>query len=502
MTSITGHGYNITSLAGGVDINLLQDYYDNTLKKDEDINIPTKNITANNFTVNGTMTTVNVSDITIRDRTTIFGQGNASNQRIALACQGSSSTSHSVINSMPDNGLFQFFKTNQDLTNSIADENDPSVIYAELGAKAIFLKNTPGGTAILYFRPDDANYIYSSNPTENLLIKLGIRTNAPSQALDVVGNIVATSGVLMSAYGTGTTSQIGALLINSAFSSGGDVQLLFRTSHQSSQASIRGGSIDALNKTYLSFRTNSVNTPSTDTERMRLNHLGALTIYASSVDQTTGNLILRNQQISSGSNTHILFKNGIVATESDGHQASIVSGHVSGGQTYIAFRTNNTVNSNIDVEAMRINHLGNVGLGITAPTEKLHIIGNVRIEPTGTGANTFTVMNATGTANYGGLRFQRQGVSKFDVGVEGSLGTVDEFYIYNHTTLSKPIAINPTTSAVSVSNNLNVGDLINAPSKTTTQRDALVGVVNGSIVYNNSIHTLQVRANGAWVNLH
>lgn len=499
MTSITGHGYNITSLAGGVDINLLQDYYDNTLKKDEDINIPTKNITANNFTVNGTLSTINVNDITIRDRTTIFGQGNASNQYIALACQGSTSTSHTVMSALPDNGFVEFFKTSQNLTDVAVNPAHLSVVYAELGAKSLFLKNTPTGNAILYFRPDDANYIYSTDPTENSLIRFGIRTNNPTQAFETVGNVLATSGVLMSAYGIGTASQIGALLINSAFSSGGDVQLLFRTSHQSSQASIRGGSIDNLNKTYLSFRTNTANTPMVDTERMRLNDLGALTIYSSSADQTTGNLILRNQQAVSASNTHILFKNGVVGTESSGHQASIVSGHTTSGQTYISFRTNNTANSNVDVEHMRLNHLGNLGLGINAPTEKLHIIGNVRIEPTGTGANTFTVMNATGTANYGGLRFQRQGVSKWDVGVEGSLATVDEFYIYNHSTLTKPIAINPTTSTVSVNNILSVGDLINAPQKAVAPT---VGIQNGSIYYDTATNKLRVRANGVWVDLH
>ena len=40
------------------------------------------------------------------------------------------------------------------------------------------------------------------------------------------------------------------------------------------------------------------------------------------------------------------------------------------------------------------------------------------------------------------------------------------------------------------------------PRVSTTQRNNLNGVINGSIVYNTSTNKFQGRANGAWVDLH
>ena len=41
---------------------------------------------------------------------------------------------------------------------------------------------------------------------------------------------------------------------------------------------------------------------------------------------------------------------------------------------------------------------------------------------------------------------------------------------------------------------------LQAPTLTTTQRDALTAI-NGMIIYNNTLLTMQAYANGAWVNL-
>ena len=50
-------------------------------------------------------------------------------------------------------------------------------------------------------------------------------------------------------------------------------------------------------------------------------------------------------------------------------------------------------------------------------------------------------------------------------------------------------------------NTLYINDLINAPQKTTANRDLLVPQ-NGSIVYNTTTNKLQVYSAGAWVDLH
>ena len=39
------------------------------------------------------------------------------------------------------------------------------------------------------------------------------------------------------------------------------------------------------------------------------------------------------------------------------------------------------------------------------------------------------------------------------------------------------------------------------PSLTTTERDALPNITNGTIIYNTSLNKLQARENGAWVNI-
>lgn len=41
-----------------------------------------------------------------------------------------------------------------------------------------------------------------------------------------------------------------------------------------------------------------------------------------------------------------------------------------------------------------------------------------------------------------------------------------------------------------------------APSMTSTERDALLNPENSQIIYNETTNKLQVRAGGAWVDLH
>lgn len=40
-----------------------------------------------------------------------------------------------------------------------------------------------------------------------------------------------------------------------------------------------------------------------------------------------------------------------------------------------------------------------------------------------------------------------------------------------------------------------------APQLTTVQRDALINVTNGQIIYNTTLNKLQAYENGAWANL-
>lgn len=63
------------------------------------------------------------------------------------------------------------------------------------------------------------------------------------------------------------------------------------------------------------------------------------------------------------------------------------------------FANGPTVFANNNTETMRISATGNLGISVTAPTEKLHVRGNVRFEnPDGTGPVTFA--RTTGGAGY------------------------------------------------------------------------------------------------------
>jgi hypothetical protein len=101
-----------------------------------------------------------------------------------------------------------------------------------------------------------------------------------------------------------------------------------------------------------------------------------LKLFRSTVaNPTGGTLILRNLTTAENTSTYLLFKNGVTANSANGHQASIVSGHTTLGRTYISFRTNATTFSNVDVEAMRIDPFGNLGIGTISPTQKLDVNG-------------------------------------------------------------------------------------------------------------------------------
>lgn len=84
------------------------------------------------------------------------------------------------------------------------------------------------------------------------------------------------------------------------------------------------------------------------------------------------------------------------------------------------------------------------------------------------------------SVNYQDLVYLVQSNTSKAVTVENLLGTVN--------------------GNVSVKGTL-TANIVKAYNYTYAQANALV-VDNGSIIYNSSIHKLQVYANGAWVNLH
>ena len=211
---------------------------------------------------------------------------------------------------------------------------------------------------------------------------------------------------------------------------------------------------------------------------------------------------------------------------------------------------------------------GDLGIGVTVPTNKLHVVGTSRVTGAayfGTNvsvannlvvANTITAGNLsvpTITTNLVGNVLANSGVSTFvglkvngaaefnqdpDIGGVG-IGTTASGHAFAVGTSPvgrlvisgggeigiKTTSILPATQldcsqgqalfgqiGVGITITRSAVDFGNAgftttrhmimPRVTTTQRNNLNGVINGSIVYNTSTNKFQGRANGAWVDLH
>jgi len=211
---------------------------------------------------------------------------------------------------------------------------------------------------------------------------------------------------------------------------------------------------------------------------------------------------------------------------------------------------------------------GDLGIGVTVPTNKLHVVGTSRVTGAayfGTNvsvannlvvANTITAGNLTVptiTTNLVGNVLANSGVSTFvglkvngaaefnqdpDIGGVG-IGTTASGHAFAVGTSPvgrlvisgggeigiKTTSILPATQldcsqgqalfgqiGVGITITRSAVDFGNAgftttrhmimPRVTTTQRNNLNGVINGSIVYNTSTNKFQGRANGAWVDLH
>ena len=211
---------------------------------------------------------------------------------------------------------------------------------------------------------------------------------------------------------------------------------------------------------------------------------------------------------------------------------------------------------------------GDLGIGVTVPTNKLHVVGTSRVTGAayfGTNvsvannlvvANTITAGNLTVptiTTNLGGNVLANSGLSTFvglkvngaaefnqdpDIGGVG-IGTTASGHAFAVGTSPvgrlvisgggeigiKTTSILPATQldcsqgqalfgqiGVGITITRSAVDFGNAgftttrhmimPRVTTTQRNNLNGVINGSIVYNTSTNKFQGRANGAWVDLH
>jgi hypothetical protein len=147
-------------------------------------------------------------------------------------------------------------------------------------------------------------------------------------------------------------------------------------------------------------------------------------------------------------------------------------------------------------ERMRIDASGKVGIGTSSPNVSLDVVGGIRARGGSPGA---------GGANNNGYAFN--GAGDVDSGMFSSADGQLEFYTNNSERVridnAGRVAIGTTTPSGAA--RLEVSSTTSGflpPRMTTAQRDAISSPPNGLMLYNTSTDKLQVRAAGAWVDLH
>jgi hypothetical protein len=154
MTSINGSGFNLTSVIGN--FNDINDLATDTLKQNEDVlllnnKIICKDLEVLNTTILNTTTVVNASDVEITDRTLLLGKGNQ-NSAVALVFDASNNLNNFrragiLYNSTEDK--LKIFKTGQNLTGAVVNEADGTFTLQDLHAGAgLFNKGFNGDWGI------------------------------------------------------------------------------------------------------------------------------------------------------------------------------------------------------------------------------------------------------------------------------------------------------------------------------------------------------------------
>jgi hypothetical protein len=168
--------------------------------------------------------------------------------------------------------------------------------------------------------------------------------------------------------------------------------------------------------------------------------------------------------------------------------------------TLIRFMTAAT-NTTVDgTERMRITSSGNVGIGTSSPAATLDVQkngDNIARFGDSFGNNTALIIeNASGIAK---IRYAQASDDAGNKALAFFGGTTERLRI----TSAGDVGIGTTSPNAAA--RLDVTSTTSGflpPRMTTTQRDAIGSPPNGLLLYNTTTDKLQVRAGGAWVDLH
>jgi len=167
----------------------------------------------------------------------------------------------------------------------------------------------------------------------------------------------------------------------------------------------------------------------------------------------------------------VMYFSGVNNVNSSAFGSSIIVAQSAAAGTFVPSRISLVTYSatGANTSQLVLNSTGNVGLGISAPAARLHVVGS------GSTSTTWTAQFHNSLGNNNALMIRNDGIVSIGTASPNDSGALE---------------ISSTTRGVLF------------PRMTTAQRNAITTPADGLVIYNTTDNKLQVRAAGVWVDLH
>jgi hypothetical protein len=231
---------------------------------------------------------------------------------------------------------------------------------------------------------------------------------------------------------------------------------------------------------------------------------------------------------------------GVIRTSATGRTGIDIQKFVANADALVSLKDNGNLRFETNAtERMRIDASGNVGIGTSAPETTLHVEAGFPITTTrrfstsafggeihlqkgrGSSASPTIVLNGDGLGaekwfGYDGSTFRQAGMLTVEVDGEPSTSSMPGRFVFSttpsgSTSSSERMRITSAGNVGIGTSSPNAAALLDVssttkgvlfPRMTGTQRDAISTPPDGLVLYNTTTNKLQVRAGGAWVDLH